>query len=421
MRVLRSGTIPEPRRLDCGALAGGHGRFDLVTVSGRLMSQSRAALSAGRQQESLRLGSGKDGAEVFLYSATGAQLPEYSPDDLIEATVLAVIGTNHDGRLMLRSAADVRSLGLAPEIVKMRQWRNISIAGSAALLGGGVIVMLRKRLIKERALAGEVRQLSATLESRVAQRTSELEQAREDLRAALQEEQEVGETKSRFVSSVSHEFRTPLGVIMSATDIIARYRDRLPAQRLEEHLTEIRHATRHMSGMMENILLLGRAEAGRQALTLRACDLEELCHRLADETRSAAGQTGQTIITSEPLPGPAMVDEVLLRHILTNLIANAVKYSPPGAAVEIRLRADGPNAFISVIDRGIGIPGEDARRLFEPFARGGNVGERPGTGLGLVIVKRCAELHGGSVSFTSRVGEGSTFVVTLPAFPRGSS
>jgi signal transduction histidine kinase len=220
---------------------------------------------------------------------------------------------------------------------------------------------------------------------------------------------------------VSHEFRTPLGVIMSATDIISRYRDRIPAERLEEHLTEIRHATRHMSGMMENILLLGRADAGRLALTLRPCDLVELCHRMADETRSAVSQRSRTIITSDPLPGSAQVDEVLLRHIFTNLLANAVKYSPPDAPVEIHIRADGPSAVISITDHGIGITEEDARRLFQPFTRGGNVGERPGTGLGLVIVKRCAELYGGGVTFTSRAGQGSTFVVTLPAFAPGRS
>ena len=143
---------------------------------------------------------------------------------------------------------------------------------------------------------------------------------------------------------------------MSAADILSRYRDRLPAERQEEHLSEIRQATRHMSGMMEDILLLGRAESGRLAITPQVCDLTELLHRLADETRSAAHQSGQTRITSEALPGPAHVDETLLRHMFTNLLSNAVKYSPAGADIIVRVRAEGPNAVISIADTGIGIP-----------------------------------------------------------------
>ena len=143
----------------------------------------------------------------------------------------------------------------------------------------------------------------------------------------------------------------------------------------------------------------------------------ELHHRLADETRSAARQTGQTRITAGSLPGPARVDETLLRHMFTNLLSNAVKYSPEGADITVSVRAEGSNAVISITDTGIGIPAEDTRKLFQPFARAANVGERPGSGLGLVIVKRCAELHGGTVSFTSIPGAGTTFVLTLPAWP----
>jgi signal transduction histidine kinase len=314
-------------------------------------------------------------------------------------------------------------MGLTRSVLNRNLWWGGAGLGAVLLACGGFIWALREKLRRQRTEAGArslreqaMRELNASLEQRVTERTTELEQARADLAAALQEEREVGELKSRFVSTVSHEFRTPLGVIMSATDILSRYRDRLAPERQDEHLAEIRQATRHMSGMMEDILLLGRAESGRIAITPQPCDLVELLHRLADETRSAAHQTGQTRITAAPLPGPAGIDEMLLRHMFSNLLSNAVKYSPDGAEIAVHVRADGPSAVISITDSGIGIPPEDARKLFQPFTRAGNVGERPGSGLGLVIVKRCAELHGGTVTFTSTPGAGTTFILSFPAW-----
>ena len=107
---------------------------------------------------------------------------------------------------------------------------------------------------------------------------------------------------------------------------------------------------------------------------------------------------------------------MLFRHIFNNLLHNAIKYSPEEAAVHVHLRAEGSKAIITITDHGIGIPLEDQPKLFEPFARADNVGHLPGTGLGLVVVKRCAELHGGDVSFTSQPGKGTTFTITLPVW-----
>lgn len=417
MRVMSSDGDASPRPADAPAVARGGRMNDLVTVTGRLAGQSAVMLQPGQQYETARLLSGGAELEIYCQSPQGGNLPRLSADDLIEATGFVVPGaTPGTGQLMLRGPSDIRSLGIAPEVTRARQWRIVGTSAGVVLLAGVVILALRRRLVKERALAGEVRLLNATLEHRVQERTAELEKAREDLKDALNEEREVGELKSRFVSTVSHEFRTPLGVIMSAADILESYMDRLTPERKQEHLSEIRNATRHMSGMMEDVLLLGRAESGRLHLTPRPCDLLDLCQRIANEAHSATSQTGTTTITSDPLPGPALVDEMLLRHMLSNLLSNAIKYSPPGAEVKFHIAHTGPDAILTITDCGIGIPPEDAPKLFEPFARATNVGQRTGTGLGLVVVKRCAELHGGSVSFSSVPGEGTTFTLRLPVF-----
>ena len=222
--------------------------------------------------------------------------------------------------------------------------------------------------------------------------------------------------KSSFVNMVSHEFRTPLGIIMSAVELIRHYDDRLPpSQRAELHL-DIFNSTRHMASPMEQMLVLGRVEAGRVSCNVAPCNLDILAGKLTDECRSATNaKCPITWIADDALHG-AKADEALLRHIFTNLLSNAVKYSPDGASVQFTCRREGDLAVFQVMDQGIGIPVADQEKLFEAFQRASNVGEIPGTGLGLVIVKRCVELHGGTIKIDSSAGKGTSFTVCLPLF-----
>jgi len=225
--------------------------------------------------------------------------------------------------------------------------------------------------------------------------------------------------KSRFVSMVSHEFRTPLGIITSSAEILDAYLDRLSPEERRENLHDITDATRHMSRMMEEVLLLGRVEAGKMTCRPGPLDLAVFGRRIVDEVTSAT--SGRCPIELVVAPGlrEAQADESLLRHIFTNLLNNASKYSPPGSPVEFRVAAQHHFAVFTVRDRGIGIPESDARLLFQAFHRGRNVGDTPGTGLGMTVVKRCVELHGGKVAFDTREGSGTTFVVALPLFGAG--
>lgn len=257
---------------------------------------------------------------------------------------------------------------------------------------------------------GEPSILSASLD------VTERRAVEEQLRRALAHERELGELKSNFVSLVSHEFRTPLEVILSSAEILERYHDRLEPGRRAGQVAAIRKAVRRMAEMMDEVLLLGRFEAGRVELTRTPLDLRAFQGRMGDEVRAATGGDVTWEFHADGDLEGATGDESLLGHVFTNLLSNAVKYSPPGVPVGFGIRREGRDAVFEVSDRGCGIPESDQARLFQSFRRGSNVGSRSGTGLGLVIVKRCVERHGGTVAFTSSVGAGTTFTVRLPLF-----
>jgi len=241
-------------------------------------------------------------------------------------------------------------------------------------------------------------------------------QAEEEMRRALEQEKELSRLKTNFVTLVSHEFRTPLGIIMSAADILRKYFERLPAARRGEHLQDIHDASRRMADLMDEVLLLARVEAGKMECKPMPIDLRAFCLGLANEIRSSTNGTCSVHVATDRLSDSAAADEALLRHIFINLLSNAAKYSAPPSQVELRVERRERDAIFEVRDRGIGVPAEDLSRLFQTFRRGGNVGERPGSGLGLVIVKRCVELHGGTIELQSKEGEGTTVIVRLPLF-----
>ncbi|MCP5544407.1 MAG: PAS domain-containing sensor histidine kinase [Akkermansiaceae bacterium] len=261
-----------------------------------------------------------------------------------------------------------------------------------------------------------MRDLNQTLERQVAERTAQLEDARDELAKALAAERELGELKVRFVSMVSHEFRTPLGVIMSAVEIMRHFDDRIPQEKRRELCNDVHEATLDMARLMEDILALGRMESGKVDFRPAPLDAVATFRKLLDESRSATHGKCPLAFEFGPDLEDAVGDESLIRHIFRNLVENAVKYSPEASPVTVRATREGDDIVCKVIDRGIGIPENDLDELFLAFHRCSNVGDIPGTGLGLVIVHRCVHLHGGRIRVDSRPGHGTTFTVTLPLF-----
>jgi PAS domain S-box-containing protein len=246
---------------------------------------------------------------------------------------------------------------------------------------------------------------------------SERKRAEQELRNSLERERELSQLKSNFISMVSHEYRNPLGIILSSTELLKRYHDRLtPAERMESIL-DIEVATRRMAVMIDNLLLMGKADAGKLAMVPKLIDLVELSQMIIDEALSAGDDGRKIRFEHSGVDSFATADEQLLRLILSNLLTNALKYSPPGSAPSLTLTRVGRHAVFAIHDDGIGIPEEDRPALFQAFRRARNVGLVNGTGLGLYIVKHCVDLHQGTIELESAVGKGTTVTINLPMFP----
>lgn len=239
--------------------------------------------------------------------------------------------------------------------------------------------------------------------------------AAQETEKALARERELGELKTKLLSMASHEFRTPLAAILSSAELIAHYGAKIDAEEQRGIMSDLVAAARRMQLMLEDMLTLGQAEAGRLHFQPRPVDLDALCRQAIAEVRSAHPR--HRIVLQAGTAGTRAVDPRLVQYILANLLANGCKYSPDGSEVTLDLACDGPALRLKVTDSGIGIAEEDLPHLFQSFRRGANVGHRPGSGLGLAIVKRCVDLHGGEIRVISKLGEGSTFSVTLPLPP----
>jgi PAS domain S-box-containing protein len=238
-------------------------------------------------------------------------------------------------------------------------------------------------------------------------------QAEEELRRALEKEKEVNELKSRFVSMVPHEFRTPLAVIQSSSDLLMHYANRLTEERRREQLSEIHVQVRRLTSMLDDILTLGRLQAmGANALT-KPVDLAKLAQDVVRDIQRTA-ETHRIELTIYGDFSGVLLDAKLIRQTLNNLLSNAVKYSPQGSTVSFDLLHENQNVVLKIRDRGIGIPEEDQEHLFEVFQRGQNVGTVAGTGLGLAIVKQAVDAHQGTITFESAPNQGTTFTIRLP-------
>lgn len=236
----------------------------------------------------------------------------------------------------------------------------------------------------------------------------------EGLRIALEKEQELGELKTKLMTTLSHELRTPLTIIHSSSEFLDRFFYRLSDEQRQERLHNIQSQVKKLTTLAEDISFLIRETLDHIAPRFDTIDLEQLCRGIIDEMAFVSDSRRNLHLSVEGHLNNVLVDPNLLNRIITNLLSNAIKYSSESEDINITLQQAGDSVVIQISDRGIGIPEQDKEHLFNIFHRGNNVGYISGTGLGLAIVREAVAVHGGTISYESTESVGTTFTVKLP-------
>ncbi len=242
----------------------------------------------------------------------------------------------------------------------------------------------------------------------------ETEKARleaEELRLQLQQQEELNQIKTRMMTRISHEFRTPLSIIRSSTNLLERYSDRMDEERRLEKLIHINDEVDHLTKMVDD---MGRILKGdfEQPLVMTPCDLPALIKKIV--TRYQETETHPIVVKIQPDFPSVMADESLIDHIINNLLSNAIKFSSPSQTVAVSASYTDTHFSIVVMDSGIGILQTEIDHIYDPFFRGTNFDEIGGMGLGLSLVKNAVTAHHGTIEVASVAGMGTTFTATIP-------
>jgi signal transduction histidine kinase len=274
---------------------------------------------------------------------------------------------------------------------------------------------------REKEAEHRLKEYAAHLEELVEERTLSLKdtvqalrQTQEELTLSLEKEKEVGVLKSRFVSIASHEFRTPLTSIQLSASIIESYGQEYHSAPITKHVNKIKNAVGNLTTILNDFLSVEKIESGKEEANYSDFNLVMFSEELAQEMQGMAKQNQNIIYQHTGEANMVRLDQNLLKHCIRNLVMNAIKYSGENTLIDFSTETNEQQCIITVKDNGIGIPEADQKHLFEAFFRAHNTGTIPGTGLGLNIVARYAELMNGTIDFKSVVNQGTSFTITFP-------
>ncbi len=308
--------------------------------------------------------------------------PEFQPDGRLSSDILPLIlaELNHSGKHSF-------------------EWQYQRPDGSRFFADVSIVLL---------ALGGEP-QLYASIRDSTARKQDE-----EELRRAKEIAVLADQAKSRLLLVVAHEFRTPLGLLTISSGILDRYWERLSHEELVGQREQLHRATVQLSQLVDSVLDISRQGVLKSPESPVQIAIEPFCRTVAEEVVTVWGANHTFHITVAADCGSSLLPEQLFRRVLTNLLTNAFRYTPPGGSVSLAMARSGEQLLIDVADTGIGIPDEEQNMIFEAFYRCGNIDSRHGLGLGLSIVNDALYKMNGSITFTSQVGVGTTFSLILP-------
>ena len=245
-------------------------------------------------------------------------------------------------------------------------------------------------------------------------RLEALRREEERLRMMLEQERETARVRNQFIQTVSHEFRTPLATIQSSSELMSLYFDRLTPEARARRLQTIKDQVQHLTSMVEDITILMQTDNMQLSYQPQPIDIRHVCEDIIEDLSMASMGGGRIVSNIEWDFAEVSGDPRLLKHILYNMLANALKYSSVDTPVFFALRQEASEMVFEIADQGIGIPEEDAPYIGRAFYRGNNVGNIIGSGLGLKIAIDCIQLYHGRMRHFRNERSGTTFVVRLP-------
>ncbi|WP_109829894.1 sensor histidine kinase [Reichenbachiella versicolor] len=388
--------------------------------------------------------------KVILANPQCTSLFGYSHEELIGMSVENFIPqsgriAHEKQRSEYMKAPDTRQMGVGRDLMAVRKDGStfpVEVSLNPAMMDGEQtiithIIDISKRKQAEDNLKKSEEQLlryAAELEKRVHERTEELAttverlkeanesmkkevseriKAENEAQIALSKEKELNELKTRFVSMASHEFRTPLSTILSSASLISKYNAPDTEPKRMKHINRIKGNVSELTNILNDFLSLDKLDDGKMSVTLAEFDVCHMLEEVVSELQIVTKPNQEIILKADIQNCIINSDIQILKQVLTNLVSNAIKYSPEGSDIKLEGNTVKNTIIIKVIDQGIGIPEGDQKHLFQKFFRAHNASHIQGTGLGLNIVSKYLELIGGEISFESVEGKGSTFIVKL--------
>ena len=307
------------------------------------------------------------------------------------------------------------------------------VGGPFSWKGRTVLFAMVHDITERKAIGEELESYRNHLEELVISRTSELISTNEllkreiekdkefemMLKKSLEKEKELSEMKSRFISTTSHEFRTPLTTLLLSSDLLRQYGSKWDIERKNEHFDKIKNSVRYITTLLDDILTINRSDSRETSYKPEKIDLRKFALECCEEAKTLAKNSHRLNFSFNSDEKEFLLDIKLMRFILNNLLSNAIKFSPEGGNINLIIWVENDNLNLEINDQGIGIPAVEIEKIFDSFYRSKNVDEIPGTGLGLAIVLRAVELLNGEIKVKSEINKGTTFLVSLPLVMQG--